>query len=96
MPHYYKDRLNGTFPMYSAVPLNDPRFIEIDAAEWDDLRQRGTTEAHPYSPHVLNREAMEAAARDHIPPVGTQIPDPPPTEHPLAQGAIQGVIHEEG
>ncbi len=93
---YYKDQLDGRFPVYSHVPLNDPRFVEITEAEWNVLRQAGSTEDHPYSPYVLNKEAMAAAARDHIPPAGTVLPDPPPPEHPVPAGPVQGVIHEEG
>ena len=93
---YFKDTLDGRYPVYSHVPLNDPRFVEITEAEWNVLRQAGNTEYHPYSPYVLNKEAMAAAARDHIPPSGTVLPDPPPPEHPVPDGPVQGVIHEEG
>lgn len=92
---YYKDTLNGKYPLFSAVELDDPRFTEIPEAEWDQLRQAGSTEDHPYGPYVQNREAMAAASQDHVPPEGTRIPDPLPTEHPLPDGAVQGVIHEE-
>ena len=93
---YLKDTLDGRFPVYSHVPLNDPRFVEITEAEWDVLRQAGSTENHPYSPYVLNKDMMAAAARDHIPPDGTVLPEPPPAEHPVPGGPVQGVIHEEG
>lgn len=92
---YYKDSINGTFPMAGVEPIDDPRFVEITEAEWDELRQRGGSETHPYSPHVLNREAMEAATRDHIPPDGTRMPDPPPHEAPQPEGAIEATIDEE-
>ncbi|MBU6429668.1 MAG: hypothetical protein KGR26_11690 [Cyanobacteria bacterium REEB65] len=93
---YFKDALEGRYPVYSHVPLDDPRFIEITEAEWNVLRQAGSTEDHPYSPYVLNKDLMDAAARDHIPPAGSVMPDPPPPEHPLPDGTVQGVIHEEG
>ena len=93
---FYKDVINGRFPMFSHVPLTDPRFVEITEAEWDVLRQAGSTEDHPYSPYVQNRDLMAAAARDHIPPAGTVIPDPPPAEHAVLEGPVAGVIDEEG
>ncbi len=92
---YYKDDRDGRFPVYSHVPLDDPHFVEITEAEWDVLRQAGSMEDHPYSPYVLNKEAMAAAARGHIPPAGTVLPDPPAPEHPVPDGPVQGVIHEE-
>lgn len=92
---YYKDTLNGKFPVFSAVALDDPHFTEITEAEWDVLRQARSTEDHPYSPYVENKDAMEAASKDHLPPDGTHIPDPPPSEHPVPGGSVQGVIHEE-
>lgn len=92
---YYKDTLNGKFPLFSAVELDDTRFTEISEAEWDELRRSGSTEDHPYSPYVENRDAMAAASRNHVPPESTCLPDPPPSEHPLPEGPIQGVIHEE-
>jgi len=92
---YYKDSIDGTFPMAGAEPINDPRFVEITEAEWDELRQRGGSDAHPCSPHVLNRAAMEAAARDHIPPDGTRLPEPPPPETLAADGLVAAVIDEE-
>ncbi|MBO9539690.1 hypothetical protein J7643_03760 [bacterium] len=92
---YYKDTLNGKFPLFSAVELDDARFTEISEAEWDGLRQAGSTEDHPYSPYVQNREAMAEATRDHLPPEGIRLPDPPAPEHPLPEGPIQGIIHEE-
>ena len=91
---YYKDDLTGKFPIFSHVPLNDPRFVEITEAEWNVLRQAGNTEDHPYSPYVLNRDLMAAAARDHIPPAGTVMPDSPPPEQPAPAGPVQGVIEE--
>ncbi len=63
---YYKDALDGRFPIYSRVPLDDPRFVEITEAEWDVLRQAGNTEDHPYSNYVLNKDLMAEAARAHI------------------------------
>lgn len=93
---YYKDTLNGKFPVFSSVALDDPRFTEINEAEWDVLRQAGSTEDHPYSPYVLNKDAMVNASKEHIPSDGTHLPDPPPSEHPLPTAPVQGVIHEEG
>ena len=93
---YLKDTLDGRFPVYSHVPLNDPRFVEITEAEWDVLRRAGGTEDHPYSPYVLNKDMMAAAARDHIPPAGTVLLDPPAPDHPAPAGPVVGVIHEEG
>ena len=93
---YYKDTLNGKYPAYSAIALNDPAFIEITEAEWNLLRQGESTEDHPYSPYVLNKDAMAAASRDHIPPDGTRLPDPPAPEHPQPDAPVQGIIHEEG
>ncbi|MBU6429899.1 MAG: hypothetical protein KGR26_12875 [Cyanobacteria bacterium REEB65] len=95
MPFFYKDTLNGRYPMISVVKLDDPCFVEITEAEWDVLRQAGNTEDHPYSPYVLNKDAMEAASRAHIPPDGTQIPHPPAPEHPEPASPAQGIIHEE-
>ena len=93
--HYYKDAIDGSYPMVSAVPLDDPRFVAITEGEWDVLRQAGSTEDHPYSPYTLNREAMEAASRDHLPPDGAQIADPPPSEQPGSEEPVAGVIDEE-
>lgn len=93
---YYKDTLNGLFPVFSAVPLDDGRFVEIAESEWDRLRQAGGSEVHPYSPHVLNREAMAEASRDHVPPVGTRLAEPASPEHPHPESPAEGVIHEEG
>ncbi len=93
--HYYKDAIDGSYPMVSAVPLDDPRFVAITEGEWDVLRQAGSTEDHPYSLYTLNREAMDAAARDHIPPEGAPIPDPPASEHSPADDPAKGVIDEE-
>lgn len=93
---YYKDTLNGKFPAFSAVALDDPRFTEITEAEWDVLRQTESTEDHPYSPYVENKDLMAAAIKEHIPPDGTQLPEPPAPEHPQTDGPVQGVIHEEG
>ena len=67
---YFKDTLDGRYPIYSHVPLNDPRFVEITEAEWNVLRQADSTEDHPYSPYILNKELM-AAALNGIPGIDT-------------------------
>jgi len=93
---YYKDTLNGLFPMFSAVPLDDVRFVEINESEWDRLRQGDASEDHPYSPYVLNREGMAEASRDHVPPAGTRLLEPASSDHPNPEIPAVGVIHEEG
>lgn len=93
--HYYKDTLNGKFPIAGVEPIDNPRFVEISETEWLALMASGDTMDHPYSPHVLNKETMEAASLDHIPPNGSVIPDPPPAEHPFPAGPAAGVIDEE-